>query len=708
MKRKFKRSHRHAGQDLTGKTVRNQGVVVDRVIRRGCEIYPNDGVAAHELPDTFVRMVLDDGRKWFEFGFAADQLMQGDGDIGFSDEGGLIFAFAQFSEDLVAWSSAGFGASPTPPTLRDDGQWEHWFRAKLPANASPKVGLLSVFSTDANGDPRNMPFTGVRIGDVDLDLPNFPYTMPADAAQLQADIRAAGFSGATVEAESDVVWQINVPDVEVFDFQDNSRVSWPAYTVPNPVFEIDITVDGRSFRGTFVDVDGNRVLERAFGRLGILPGTRYGTPQAPAPTKNPTFVDLPPLLPPPLPGVPSQPTGPAVPFIGGGQDLRVAGTHEPGATLTRPEIVWTSPGGSEVVAVGTWWKNGVPTDAHGETYSDTADGDLIQYIETATNAEGESTQQINWPRFPVSSGVAIHQAEAHAEMAPLADGRAGAPNMNVFSAFNHTAQTYERNVALWAASLVTQLAACAVWKSHARESYGGVLITPRHVLYCNHAHPHAEGTWIHPKGPETVRFVKADGTVINAIQICQSDYNSARPGYIDPLGYVPNRLDLCVATLDRDMTEHGIDPVPIPLVRSSEEWLAMMAGGVPRLAVSQGVGRPTNNIPPQPISDYPQYHAAMVYIRTPGSNSQAADEPYDELDYRVWDGDSGTPAFLLHRGQIYLEGILVSTPWGRVPAPLHWARINELLAASDAGAVALGRLTAPTGLTVTPQALPID
>jgi hypothetical protein len=711
MKRKFQRRHRLAGKKVAAKQARHLGKPIARAIHQGGEVWPNEGIERHDVDGTFPvihRIVEDDGRKWFEVAFIASQLMQGDAVTGWSDEDGYIYTFFQYSEDLVAWSNIGF--LPAQATARPDGTWEHWARAALPVNASPKTGAIASFSTDANGDSRNNPFTGLRIGGIDLDLPNFPYTMPGDAAQMQTDIRAAGYPNATVTAASDIAWQILIPDVEIFEFQTNSFVSWPPYQIANPIMPDEpITIQSRMLVGDFFDIDGNRVVTRAFARLGILPGARYGTTAAPAPARNPTFVDLAPLLPPSTsPGTPISGT-PGTPYLAGGQDIRITGSHSPGSTLTRPEITWVNTDSSDLVVVRQWFLNGEPTGESGPTFSATTDGDLVQYIETASNDLGESTQNINWPRFPVSAGVAAHQAEAHTEMQTLTDGLPGGlVNMAVFSAFDHAAQAYTRNLELWAAPLVAQLAACVAWKSMTRESYGGVLISPRHVLYCHHAHPHAESTWIFPKGPETIRFVLPDNSVVNAIQICQTSYREDRPGYLDPLGYVPNRLDLVVATLDRDMTDYGIHPIPIPLMRSPEEWTAFAANGVPRLAVSQGVGRPTSVIPPEPISDYPQYHPAMVYIRTPSTNSLGADAPYDLLDYRVWDGDSGTPAFLLHRGQLYLEGILVSTPWGRVPAPIHAARINEMIIASDNGAVTLGRLSAPTGLAITPVPLPTD
>lgn len=651
------------------------------------------------------RIVEDVGRKWFEFGWVSSDLFGGSQTEGWSDASGNYLFFIQYSEDLRSWTNNGFLPAPVPVVGRPDGSVEYWSRAVNPVNAVEKTQSLLCYSDALNGDARNNPFTGVTIGSVALPLPNFPYTMPDDAAQLQVDIRAAGYPDALVTASSDTVWSIAITDVDVIGYQATSFVSWPTYTTPDPILGGNIYINNRHFQANSIDSEGNRIVEKAFARLGVSPGFRYGVPAPPYP-KNPVFVNLPPLLPPAESGGPTTPLPVNYPpYLAGAQSLLITGSNAAGATLTRPALVWTNPHGSEMTVVGTWWKNGEATDEHGATYNDTADGDLIEYREIATNGIGASTPP-TWPKFAVSDAVAAYQADMHDEMSPLISGKAGAADMVVFSALNHVTPTYTRNASLWAASLVSQLTGCAAWKNRAVESYGGVLITPRHVLYCNHAHPHAEGTWIYPSPQQIVRFVKADGTAVSAVQICQTDYNSAKPGYINPAAYSPANLDLCVALLDRDLTLDGINVFPIPLVRSVEEYIAMNPTGAPKMAASQGSGRSTSTVPPTPISDYPQYNKSMIYVRTVGGFQ--ADAPYGDLDYAVWDGDSGTPAFLLHRGVMYLEGIIVTSGWGRVPVPLHVARINQMIAAADAGAVALGRLVAPTGLTVTATELPSD
>jgi hypothetical protein len=207
--------------------------------------------------------------------------------------------------------------------------------------------------------------------------------------------------------------------------------------------------------------------------------------------------------------------------------------------------------------------------------------------------------------------------------------------------------------------------------------------------------------------------VLADNSVVNAVQLAQTMQGvaSSTPGFIslvgqtDLFGGALTIIDLCVAVLDLDMDAEGAHVVPIPAVRSRAESDAIFQPGTPLFAVSQGAGRSTNSTPPVPISDYPRTHKAMHYVRQLG---QTAVSPYDAVDYQVWDGDSGTPTFLLHRGVVYLDRILTHSPWGGWRVGAYVPQLNQMIAAADAGAIALGRLTEPTGLTVTAVTLPAD
>ena len=450
----------------------------------------------------------------------------------------------------------------------------------------------------------------------------------------------------------------------------------------------------------------SRIVAKAGWRKRLLTVT-VGTEPTPPPVEPPPVIPPPPpeTPPPVIPPPPALP--PTAPYIVPGPNLTISGSIAPGSTLTPTAVSWVY--GTTVV--GTWWKNGVSTDVHTATYADTADGDLISYREVATNAVGSTTQL--WGTFYVSAPAAAFRAEVGPAMTALVTGKAGEDHMEVFSAVNHNTLSYTRNVNSWAASLIPQLSGVVAHKSSGTlESYGGVLITPRHVLYCRHAHPHAAGTWIYNIGTAYIRFVLENNTVIDAVQLAQSmqpPVSSSTPGFINLTGQVSrygtvcgSSIDFCVAVLDRDMEALGAHVIPIVEARTALESALIREASLPLFAASQGAGRTTNTVPPAPISAYPQYNKAMHYVR-PGLSA-----PFADVDYQVWDGDSGTPSFLLHRGVVYLEGIIVSGGWGRWN-PTEWLpQLQMLLDSADAGAIALGRLNSPTGYTLTTTSLPFD
>ena len=72
--------------------------------------------------------------------------------------------------------------------------------------------------------------------------------------------------------------------------------------------------------------------------------------------------------------------------------------------------------------------------------------------------------------------------------------------------------------------------------------------------------------------------------------------------------------------------------------------------------------------------------------------------------YGVWNGDSGTPQFKVLDGEVIVSGIISGDSSDTYPkGGTTWAqRLNGMIAAADANAISLGRMTNPTGYTVTP------
>lgn len=266
---------------ILGREARTQGEIVDRVFvmgeeaefifGQGTQIFPNLPVPVFGA--TQARIVEDSGKKYFELGFRMDHLLAGNPAAGWTDAGNYFRIDYEWTSDIVTWSSGKFVAAPTPIVDLMDGTWEYWARCINPQDAAVKTANLVCSSTAGNGDTRNNPFTAVKIAGANQSLPNFPYTMPGDAAQLQTDLVAAGWTGATVSASSAIIWEILVPNVTTAAFNSPSSVSWPGYTVSGPLGSQ--TIDGRGFEGLYYTPEGDPVHPRAFGRLKISKGARY-------------------------------------------------------------------------------------------------------------------------------------------------------------------------------------------------------------------------------------------------------------------------------------------------------------------------------------------------------------------------------------------------------------------------------------------------
>jgi hypothetical protein len=289
----------------------------------------------------------------------------------------------------------------------------------------------------------------------------------------------------------------------------------------------------------------------------------------------------------------------------------------------------------------------------------------------------------------------------------------GATNMELWSQRNVTIPSYTRNPNFWALPLVNQLTGAAAYKDDvtgAKQSYGGILISPRHLLYCDHAKPHAANTWsIAPNNtkPCKIQFVLGNGDVVEAIQLAQTSRRTTkdRPGAYTPEDWPEGATaapDLCVAVLDRDVEVLGCHVMPIPTL-SKGVLQRITTLNIPTLNVTQGYERSTNTIPPIPISDYPQYHNAMLAI----GRGNLSLTPYSLFDYTVWDGDSGTPAMLLINGILYLERILLwSGGGGRQPSG-SLDHINAMLQVADADAVERGKMAEPTGIVIESVDIPL-
>lgn len=139
------------------------------------------------------RVVDDTVGKWFEVGFRSPEALAGNANDGWTDARGYVVMHLQTSSDLVNWSPGLVEDVTGSPTVLPDGSFEYWARAIRPVYYYSVLVDLTLTTARAEKE-----ITGLRAVDATVPLPGYPYAMPTDAARLQTDLRAAGFSGATV------------------------------------------------------------------------------------------------------------------------------------------------------------------------------------------------------------------------------------------------------------------------------------------------------------------------------------------------------------------------------------------------------------------------------------------------------------------------------------------------------------------------------
>ncbi len=289
--------------------------------------------------------------------------------------------------------------------------------------------------------------------------------------------------------------------------------------------------------------------------------------------------------------------------------------------------------------------------------------------------------------------------------------KGGEPNMAVFSIYEHLYEAYSRNEGLWCADLGKELTGVATFKvgpgknMSIADSYGGVMITRRHILFCNHAHPAYPGSpppWVNGLGFRT-RFVTSENEIIERNLVW---------------GRRVNGQDLWIGLLDEDLPETVKSYRIMPII----DGVTNARDKVVEVGFSQGSSRLTpaaNHIKFDQLcgrcetSHYGTHtevdgvkhyqQLPMVYVSNLGTidcSGSKGSELRAPFRYCVWDGDSGTPRFHLFGSELLLSRIILTGGGGGLTLGDKTAKLNEAISEIDQEAMEQSKIEALTNYQV--------
>lgn len=154
--------------------------------------------ADYTLPQLAHGMVNDSDGQWFEVSFISPSLLTGSAATGWtwSNASHHLALRLEQSADLQTWRMDQFvDAAGSPATVT--GGYRYTARTVTPSRWNWVMTDLTLTSNRAGKS-----ITGITVKNAAVSLPNYPYAMPAAAATLQADLRSAGYTGATVTSVS--------------------------------------------------------------------------------------------------------------------------------------------------------------------------------------------------------------------------------------------------------------------------------------------------------------------------------------------------------------------------------------------------------------------------------------------------------------------------------------------------------------------------
>ena len=258
--------------------LRSGGENIQCLLNAGRVIFVRSDPNAAGLPSVLgLRFITESGsngvEKWFEVGLPVPtaEPLTGNPSAGWVAMNGFFGIVLPWSEDLIHWSVGKFSDSGPPESATLDGVacLVHWARSMHPVDSETKNGSMSAGGGYSPYGSLN-PLISLTLNSTLIPLPHFPYTMPGDAALMQANIRAAGYAGATVTATSALDWVIYIPAITLTVFGAQNHVDWPGFLVPDEYGNMVNWSSSMGFGGEFVNGAGVRThLAKQFARLGV-------------------------------------------------------------------------------------------------------------------------------------------------------------------------------------------------------------------------------------------------------------------------------------------------------------------------------------------------------------------------------------------------------------------------------------------------------
>jgi hypothetical protein len=406
---------------------------------------------------------------------------------------------------------------------------------------------------------------------------------------------------------------------------------------------------------------------------------------------------------------------PAAPSLNAPQYVRLLTTAPP-FSISEAHDFNTSFTGSYIYSTESVWViNGQETTPATPGSAITAGwGDRVRIKKSATDLFGQTTSVLTKEVILNKQWYDIWQQSGN-EVKAYQDASEGLrPSCELFSSVNHVTGQYTWNDNLWlpAAKFRKQLSAMkvATWANDTNyldgtkwsESFGGILITPRHILGARHSYyggnppfgpANPNGTpWTLPLGfiPGTypdrrLRFLLPDNTTYEVRQIAD-----ANPSFIYPVGHPNHLTDLSICVLEEDVPEElGILPLFSPSFALLEPDLdtgclfnwpnSSVSRGYlydsffPEMLLTQAEGRvmgPGEQLPPTGVnaralngSDQKAMLACFSqrpYQKDGNYGILDNDSHYSKFLYHAWSGDSGRPELALVNDQLYVRTIAVT------------------------------------------------